>query len=240
MAIQLSPRFLSMVIHDLRTPLNVICLTLRLIEKAAPKDNPDLNEDFDVVQENVTQLERMLALLTDYCRLIDNPEGLRGDSFDPRRLLVEVVGEFSSRLPAGAESIPCTVRPNCPQEVQLDPNRVRLALQHALNNAWAAAEGSPVRVELKGASERLVVEVIVDRPPPANVHPKTLGPNDYERLFGTMQERRGLDLAIAARISELFGGSVRLELREGQSTAIVFDWPVRLNTPSSGPDTSRK
>jgi hypothetical protein len=37
-----------------------------------------------------------------------------------------------------------------------------------------------------------------------------------------------MDLAIAAKVSELFGGSARLDVVEGQGSTIVLDWPARV------------
>jgi hypothetical protein len=55
-----------------------------------------------------------------------------------------------------------------------------------------------------------------------------LGPSSFERLCGFAAERRGMDLAIAAKVSELFGGSARLELTASRGTVVVLDWPERL------------
>jgi signal transduction histidine kinase len=106
-----------------------------------------------------------------------------------------------------------------------------MALQHALSNAVTAAGESPVRIELGPDEDRVRIAFVVDRPPPATVQPIALRPDLYERLAGSAAERRGLDLAIAARISELFGGSARLDVVPGQSSTIVLDWPARLSAP---------
>jgi hypothetical protein len=37
-----------------------------------------------------------------------------------------------------------------------------------------------------------------------------------------------MDLAIAARVSEDFGGTARLALAPGGGTTVVLDWPARL------------
>jgi hypothetical protein len=68
----------------------------------------------------------------------------------------------------------------------------------------------------------------VDRPPPGSVESFELRPSSFERLCGSAAERRGMDLAIVARVSELFGGTARLEAVEGQGTSIILDWPVRF------------
>jgi signal transduction histidine kinase len=38
-----------------------------------------------------------------------------------------------------------------------------------------------------------------------------------------------MDLAIVARITELFGGTARLDLVEGHGTVVVLDWPARVS-----------
>ena len=228
MAIQLTSRFLSLVVHDLRTPLNVIGLTLRLIDQSIPRGNVDLDEDFRVVQENVVQIERMLVHLTDYCRLIDDSVGIRPTLFDPRRMLEELVEERAMRANGFPQPIDLAIADDCPKEVELDPSWARQAVQHALGNALAAAEGGPVRAILGGGPDRLVIDIRTEGTPPPSVRSTSLRPDAYERLFGTKYERRGLDLAISARVTELFGGDARLEVLESGGTAILLDWPTRL------------
>jgi signal transduction histidine kinase len=228
MGLQLNSKFLSLVIHDLRTPLNVIGLTVRLINQAIPKGDPELQEDLSVLQENVAQIERMLTSLTDYCRLLDDSLGVRREACDPRRMLAEVVEERQARDPSERNPVLLDIRAECPPVVELDPFLARLSMRHAIANAAAAADGTQVHVSAGGSPERLVIECGVNRPPPASVHPVRLRPDIYERLFGTVHERRGLDLAIAARVSELFGGSARLDVFEGRGTSVILDWPARL------------
>jgi hypothetical protein len=57
-----------------------------------------------------------------------------------------------------------------------------------------------------------------------------LRPDAFERICGVAAERRGLDLAIAARVSELFGGTARLDAVEHRDTTVILDWPTRLPT----------
>ncbi|MDR3634415.1 MAG: hypothetical protein P4L84_11470, partial [Isosphaeraceae bacterium] len=63
--------------------------------------------------------------------------------------------------------------------------------------------------------------------------PTVLRSQAFERLCGTAAERRGMDLAIAARVTELFHGSARLDVAAG-GTTLVFDWPERLPDGSAG------
>jgi signal transduction histidine kinase len=224
----LSPRFLSLVVHDLRTPLNVISLSLRMINQAVPRDDPELEEDLRFVDENLKQIERMLAQLSDYYRLHDREGALNATEFSPRRLVDELLEARRPKAEARSGPVSVEVAASCPAEVALDPTRARMAIHYAVTNAAAAANGDPVRVVLRGGPDRWVIEVVVDQPPPETVTPTVLSPVGFERLCGVAAERRGMDLAIAAKVSELFGGTARLDVGPGDKSAVVLEWPARL------------
>jgi DNA-binding response OmpR family regulator len=224
----IGPRFISLVVHDLRTPLNVIGLSLRMISQAVPGDDPELEEDLRFVEENFRQIERMLTQLSDYYRLHDPDGTLMPVEFSPPRLVDELLEARQAK--AGMRASPVTVEATgaCPAEVTLDLGRARLAVQYAVSNAAAAANGEPIRVVLRGGRDRWVTEVVIDHPPPSVVKAVALSPDGFERLCGVAAERRGMDLAIAAKVSELFGGTARLDVEPGRMTAVVLDWPARL------------
>jgi signal transduction histidine kinase len=224
----IDPRFLALVVHDLRTPLNVIGLTIRAITQTVPERSAELDEDLTFLKENAAQIEKMLAQLGDYCRLIEGESQISTVEFDPRRFLSDFLEVHRSRPNADGSSVKLELAESGPIEVSLDLNRVKLALQHALANALNAAGKSPVKLRSSGRPDRWVVELIVDKPPPQTVVSKTLRPDIFERLSGSAAERRGLDLAIAAHVSELFGGTARLVVEPDQRSTIVLEWPQRF------------
>ncbi len=221
-------RFLALVVHDLRTPLNVIGLTIRAIAQTSPDQGPEFEEDLTFLQENAKQIEKMLSQLADYCRLLEGGSQLSTAEFEPRRFLSDFLEDTLSRQGADPSSVRLELGEGSPQEVALDPHRVRLALQHALANALIAAGEAPVRLRSGGRAGRWIVEIVVDKPPPSTVSSLELHAEKFERLAGSAAERRGLDLAIAARVSELFGGSARLEVEPGRKSTVILDWPERL------------
>jgi signal transduction histidine kinase len=224
----LDSHFIALLVHDLRTPLNVIGLSLRMIDQSIPKGDPDLEEDLRFVEENFKQIERMLTQLGDYYRLFEPEIQLTEAEFSPMRLLDELLE--TRTVKAGAKMVPAraVVLESCPEAVALDPSRARTAIAYALANASAAAGGGTVRVVLRGEPGRWIIEIRLDQPPPGSVQSHQLHPRRFERLCGTAAERRGMELAIAARVSQMFGGSARLDVEEGKGTAIVLDWPTRL------------
>ncbi len=222
------PRFTSLVVHDLRTPLNVIGLSFRMIEQVLPQDDPEVMEDVRFIEENFRQLERMLSQLGDYARVSEPGLSLSVSAFSPRRLVEELLESRGDRPGGQKPAVQLDVQKTCPEEAELDQVRARLAIDYALANACAAAHDGPVRLTLRGRPQRWIIEVAVDRPPPSSVESIDLRPHSYERLCGSAAERRGMDLAIAARVSELFGGTARLKAVQGEGTAIILDWPVHI------------
>lgn len=223
-------RFLALVVHDLRTPLNVIGLSLRMIDHALPKGDPDIEEDLRFIEDNFKQLERMLSQLSDYCRLFENEAPLIVAEFSPGRMMADLVEDRSQFARAGSPEVRLDVLESCPAEAELDQGRARLAIQYVLANAAASSNDKPIQVTLRGGPDRWVTEVVIDHPPPPSVKSVPLSPARFERLCGTSAERRGMDLAIAARVSELFGGTARLDVVEDRCTAVVLDWPTRLKS----------
>ncbi len=228
----LDSRFLALIVHDLRTPLNVIGLTIRAITQTMPDRSPEFDEDLLFLRENSAQIEKMLSQLGDFCRLIEGESRISAYEFDPRRFLADFVEAQRSKAGAGSAPVKLELGEGSPVEVCLDQNRVKLALQHALGNAINAAGKTPVRIRSTGTSDRWTVELIVDKPPPPNVVSRTLRADLFERLAGSPAERRGLDLAIAAHVSDLFGGTARLAVEPDQRTSIVLEWPQRLEIES--------
>lgn len=231
----LETRVLSLVTHDLRNPLHTIGLTLNLIEQLTD-DGSDLEEELRVIRLNLFHMERMLKHLSDHVLLLQEESGRRivKESFDPRRLIDAVMEDQLSRRPPPVSSstpIPSArleARANCPEKVELDQNLARLALGLALSNTLDAAGDRPARVVLDGKDDRLSIRFETEVPPPASLKPSSLQPDHFERLLGVPGERLGLELAVVARISTIFGGSARLEVYPEKGTAVILDWPTRL------------
>jgi len=225
--------FSAMVVHDLRTPLNVIGLSLRMIEQALPRDDPEVEEDLRFIDENFRQIERMLTQLSDYARQFDPELELTVSTFDPRRLIEELIESRAARPGWKGVPVHVEVQKSCPAEVTLDQMRARMAIEYALINANGSAGDAPIRLTLRGEPRRWIIEVALDRPPPPSVSSVALQSQSFERLCGCAADRRGMDLAITARISELFEGSARLAVVEGRESTIIIEWPTRIAAASS-------
>jgi hypothetical protein len=216
---------LRTVVHDVRNPLNVIGLTLRVIEQLPVQQRVDFQEDLDFLRDNAGQIEKILSLLGDLCRLSDlGPPGQF--EVDPRRFVQEILEERARK--GNDKSFPAkfAAAPDTPGKVRLDPIRARLALLSALCNASNATD-RPLSVRVSGGKDCWSIVIDVERPPPSTVVEGEVDPLKFVRVLASNAERRGLDLAIAAWISEQCGGSVRVEVVPDQKSSIVLAWPIK-------------
>jgi signal transduction histidine kinase len=225
MEIPIDVRMLELIVHDIRNPLNVIGLTLRVIEQIPQERRAEIQEDLNFLRENAGQIERMLTLVGEFCRLQRDESPADPVAFDPRRLLEEVVEDRVFRGPERGLPLRLEIDPTTPTSVELDPSRVRFALIFAIFNALGATD-RPVTVRTSGRDGRWTVAIVVDKPPPSSVVPFEVASAKYERLIGSPGERKGLDLIIARWVVKSFGGTVRLDVEPGQRTVILVDLPV--------------
>lgn len=225
-AAYLGAHFMALMIHDLRSPLNVLKMTSAMLNMTMPKDDPNTEEDLQALEDNITTQEWLLKALEDYFALFQPGRPMSPSLFSPRRLVTELLEPARIGFGSKTTGVSLNVNGRCPAEALLDAKLAHKALTYALANAAVAAEGTPVRVEVDGSPGRWVTRVIIDQPPRECVVPLSLNPFAFERLSGIAAERSGLDLAITSKISELFGGSARLDAEPGRRTAIVLDWPT--------------
>ena len=198
----------------------MIGLTIRAIGQSTPQPTAEFEEDMTFLQENARQIDKMLAQLADYCRLIEGEASLNPPpsfEFDPRRFLADFLEDRQARPGVEVTPVRLEIADQSPSEVKLDQSRGRLALQHAVANAVAAAGGCPrpAPFDRQGGSLGPGIDRRPGRPR-RRVQSIDLRPGIFERLTGVAAERRGLDLAIAARVTELFGGTARLEVEPGR------------------------
>jgi signal transduction histidine kinase len=115
-------RFLTMMSHELRNPLNGILGPLALIRQS------DVNERqvrlVERAQQSGRMMSRMLRSLLDYGDVQDDRLVLREDVFRPRALAEEVESALQDASAQGRAAMKVTVDPSVPDMVWGDPDRL--------------------------------------------------------------------------------------------------------------------
>jgi signal transduction histidine kinase len=227
---RLKSEFLAIVSHELRTPLAVIvggAKTLRSQGHRLEKD--DHEQLLDAV---IRRSEQLRALVEDLLQTTRDFK-LQLARVDLSQLAADAVRDVCST--EAEASVSCDLPGPLP--VVVDPSRIRQVLDNLLTNAIKYAPGSPI--EVRAASVDGSVEVSVsDRGPGMTndqaakaFEPFYQGSKDPERWTGGV----GLGLYIARRIVEAHGGTIRIESRPGEGTAVHLSLPTADIRPVTEP-----
>lgn len=224
---------LSVVAHDLRSPLNGIGLSATVLQRKADRTgDPQLKELADGVQQSVSQMNRLVQDLLDKTRIDAGRLSVDARSSSPHELVSEAVAAVRSAAPSVQFHV--SVPAGLPR-VAADPLRIRQVFTNLLGNALKfTPEGGRIEVGARLASE-MVEFWVADQGP--GIAPEAL-PHIFERFW---QGKRadttgaGLGLAIVKGIVESHGGRVSAESAVGQGTTVRFTLPRLIDESHAAP-----
>ncbi len=224
--------FLDRASHELRTPLSVLKMELDL----AAHDGADRGELVTAIRNASAEADR-LALLADdllvLARLRDGRLPVRRTMVDVEDLVRRVCDAHTARAAAAGSRLTWSAQPSV---ADLDPSRVRQAVEDLLDNAIEHAGGGPIEVKAEAERDRIRIAVRDHGPGFAPnitaggaLRPAGSGPDGHA----------GLGLAIARAIAEAHGGALELanEPGGGARATLVFgiDGASRLEDGSPAP-----
>jgi signal transduction histidine kinase len=192
-------RLAASAAHEIRNPLGIIRGTVEVMRE---RNGGSLSaQDRGALEDVLAEVERLRRLTQDFLDL----------SADRALTIAELdLGEIVEEAARGAEaahaeiSVKCELVPMPP--VRGDPARLRQVLSNLLDNAaQAQASGSiSVVTRVEGAA---VVVIVRDRGPGI---PNEIRGRLFEPFATTKETGTGLGLAVARRIAERHGGTLRL------------------------------
>jgi signal transduction histidine kinase len=217
---------LSIISHDLQTPLGAIRLGVGLLRRLLARGarEEDLAKTSETIERAASRLSRLVEELVDFARmergkftLSAHPEDLTGivsDALEMMRTLAEEGGvTLTLDAPSGLRRVAC------------DRHRVTQVLQNIIGNALkVVAPGKAVRVVLRSTPAEAVVQVVDEGP---GIPPEDL-PHVFERYWRGKRpayEGSGLGLAIARGIVEAHGGRIWVESEVGKGSTFAFSLP---------------
>jgi signal transduction histidine kinase len=217
---QIRSEIVSIISHDLRSPLAVVIGYLDLLRKELPDE-----ERQKAISSAKRNAGRMADLLEDLLSATRAEELLAPSALTPVAL-ADLADEVVSSIAPTHSERELTVDAECRPIVRGDEKRLRQVLVNLITNAFKYApdnEPITVRVTCVGDITRLMVE---DHGPgvPAEDHDRIF--DRYTRLDGASgRPGIGLGLYIVRVISENHGGSVHVEETEGGGATFVVELP---------------
>ncbi len=229
-------QLLSDVSHELKTPLASIQGHIEALRDNLPRAKADPGAIYEIVLEDVAELDRMVSSLRTWLNSQSMLEQLDIIPLDLRDELTAVVERFEPR--AAAAKVGLTLQINGAYKVLADRNALRQIVSNLVDNALRyTPEGGYVRIMAwPGDGER---------PDPAKPQRVTIAvadngqgialahwPHLFERFYRVDKSRTrdtggtGLGLAIVQELVGAQCGRVWLNSRVGQGTIFFVSLPV--------------
>jgi two-component system NtrC family sensor kinase len=222
---QVKNDFVSMVSHDLRSPLTAILGYVALIERVGPV-NEDQKKFIRLVDTSVQSVTELIDELLDLGRI---EAGLdeRRELIQPKALIHSTTESFLHRVKKKSQTIELEIEPDLPR-VLGNPTRLRQMLSNLIGNAIKySPEGSLIKVRAETENGQVILQVsdngigipLADQ---VNIFDKFFrASNVPEGIPGT-----GLGLAIVKSIVENHGGRIWVDSSPGQGAVFFVVLPV--------------
>ncbi|MBX3039470.1 MAG: CHASE2 domain-containing protein [Bdellovibrionaceae bacterium] len=230
---ELKTNFISMMSHDLKTPIARIQGMTDVIERDSTPLSTDQREALDTVRSSSSDLLKFINAILQYGSIESQHIQLRRASKDVNDLIDSAIkqNEFLAKLKR--IQIKTELEPLFP--ISIDPELIRQVFSNLIENA---VKYSPEDTKILVSSEEqgdFVVVQIADQGP--GIPPEEL-PNLFMKFFRSRQAKvstvkgSGLGLYLARYFTELHDGTVSVESSYGQGTTFTVKLP--LSTGGSG------
>ncbi|MET0383799.1 MAG: hybrid sensor histidine kinase/response regulator [Burkholderiaceae bacterium] len=228
-AVQMRDEFMSMVVHELRTPLSVLAMEVRVRQHQLAAGNSaffaadNLGKMFERDQRQVRSLTRLIDDMLDASQIQHGKLSIRRGRCDLTAMLRRVVAETQGQR----SDVQITLAPDC-AEIGGDWDEFRLeqVVVNLLTNALRYGGGKPILVELEQLPAAAAIRV--------SDHGIGIAPEDRERVFeqfvrvGNRMRMPGLGLGlyITKQIVEAHGGTISVDSTLGEGSTFTVELPT--------------
>lgn len=231
-ASQAKSQFLSVMAHEVRTPLNVVLGNVHLLlEENLP---PEHRRVLESVQSSSQSLSLLLNEVLDLARIEAGKMLVQKSPLALRDQLEEIVNAFQARAVERGDRLFLTVSPDVPQIISGDRIKLGQILTNLLSNAVKFTRGGTIElsVELASTAPLCLRFTVADTG-------IGIAPGRLEAIFEKFTQENaavssryggaGLGLAIVQGLTSLLGGNIRAESDQGKGTRFIVELPFEIS-----------
>ncbi|MBY0532425.1 MAG: response regulator [Xanthobacteraceae bacterium] len=225
-------RFLAVVSHEVRTPLNgILGMTHLLIETPLSQEQQTYTR---AVKSSGEALLGLIEEILDFSKIEAGRIELEEAPFDLAELITDVVELLSPRAQAKSIEIAAQFSADLPRTVSGDASRLRQVLLNLAGNAVKFTDQGGVAVVVEKTGEKIKFSVR-DTGPGIDADAQSRIFEEFEQGDGTLARKHGgtgLGLAIASRIVERMSGEIALS--SANDGGAEFRFAIELPTVEGG------
>jgi signal transduction histidine kinase len=228
---RLKTNFISMMSHDLKTPLARIQGMLDIILRENQPLNTAQSEAIESIRHSADDLLKFVNTILNYAQLESDGVQIHLQARDINELLKEVVkkNEFLARL----KKVSITVEQEPLFSIYIDPELIKQVLSNLVENAIKySPEGGKVLVTTEEQDGQVVIQVADQG--------MGIPSDELESIFMKFYRSKnakvspikgsGLGLYLAKYFVELHDGRISVESQVGQGSTFMVELPIRSKT----------
>ena len=216
--------FVSLVSHELRSPMAAVIGSARTLQQRWHGLRPDQREAFlAVIADETTRLSDLVGDVLDTSRIESGTFGYTFSDVD----LAEIVRDSAAAAEIGQDEVKLSPElPTTLPRVRGDAERLRQLIDNLISNAVKYSDaGAEVSVHAQADGGHVVVRV---RDAGPGIAPEQQGQifEKFGRATGSAKPGTGLGLFLARSFAEAHGGSLTVESRPGEGATFTLKLPV--------------
>lgn len=238
-SLKMRDEFMSMVAHEMRTPLNTLFLEVQLRQTQLKKNNleafsPDqLDKMLQRSDRQLRSIIRLIEDMLDVSRIKNGKLSIKPVATNLSELVARVVADLT---PCAKESGAVILAQTEPVVSGVwDAFRIEQIITNLLTNAIRYGRGKPIQVRVTATAQEASVEV----------EDQGLGiaPEDQARIFDPFERAAnthvkcglGLGLYISRQLAEAHHGVLQLNSRKEQGSTFTLKIPLHVATNTHTP-----
>ncbi|AXJ05084.1 hybrid sensor histidine kinase/response regulator [Pseudomonas fluorescens] len=232
-AVRMRDDFMSIVAHEVRTPLNGLILETQLRKMHLARDNAaaftldKMHAMVDRDERQIKSLIRLIEDMLDVSRIRTGKLSIRPNRFDLAQLVGTLLQNFAQQIEAAETEVSFTATE--PVEGQWDEFRIEQVVSNLLTNALRYGGKSPIQVRVYRAGNEARVEVQDQGIGISEENQKRIF-QQFERVSAkTVVAGLGLGLFISEQIVAAHGGSIVVESKINEGALFRVCLPLQEN-----------